>query len=256
MRAVRKLFLWIFILFLLPALGAVAWWAGVERPGSWREANWTSANILPNPSSEKQAVVYIMSARTGGLKGALSQHSWIVTKAKNASQYDRYDKVGWGNPVRKNAYAADANWYSNRPKFVKTIKGDEAANLIPKIERAIQNYPHANRGGYKIWPGPNSNSFVAHVLRQVPQIGIVLPSNAVGRDYIAGNKLFYASPDGLDYELSLFGYAGLAAGYRSGFEFNFFGLVTGVDVINPAIKLPGFGRIGIREVVAGELLSK
>lgn len=242
-KALRRLFLWIFILFLLPAFASIGWWAGVERPGSWRTADWSSAKILPTPSNEKEAVIHIMSARTGGLKGALSQHSWIVTKAKNARKYNRYDKVGWGSPVRLNAYAADARWYSNTPRFIKTIRGEAAENLIPKIEQAILAYPHAQYGGYKLWPGPNSNSFIAHVLREVPELGVVLPSNAVGRNYLAGNHWFYAAKDGLDFELSLGGYAGIAAGYRSGLEVNFLGLVTGIDIANPAIKLPGFGRI-------------
>ena len=234
----------------------MVWWSGVERPNSWRTANWSSAGILPSPDQHQEAVIHVMVARTGGLKGALAQHSWIVTKREGASRYDRFDKVGWGNPVRKNAYAPDARWYSNPPQIIKTISGEQAARLIPKIEQAIANYPHSNRGGYNLWPGPNSNSFVAHVLRNVPQIGIVLPSNAVGRDYLSGDKLIYASPDGLDYEVSLYGYAGFALGYRSGLELNFLGLVTGIDFVNPAIKLPGFGRLALSDLLARDAYAQ
>lgn len=244
-------------LFVLPAALSVGWWLSLDRPGSWRDADWSSASILPSAAVEPEAVIHIMAARTGGLKGALSTHSWIVTKRAGAAAYDRYDKVGWGNPVRHNAYAADGRWYSNAPFIVKTVRGENAARLIPKIEAAIAAYPYSTRGGYRIWPGPNSNSFVAHVLRQVPELDATLPSTAVGRDYLAGGgrwgQFWHVDGDGLDAKLSLGGYAGISAGMRSGLEINFLGLVAGVDIRHPALKLPGFGRLGFSKTAsAGE----
>jgi hypothetical protein len=53
------------------------------------------------------------------------------------------------------------------------------------------------------------------------------------------------SPDWRDLELSLGGYAGLAIGARYGLEVRIAGLVFGLDVMRPGIKLPGFGRIGV-----------
>ncbi len=240
-----RMFLWLFVLFLLPALGSLAWWMSVKRPESWRCANWSSAQILPTAADDAPAAVYVLCARTGGLKGALSQHCWIVLKRENASSYDRYDKVGWGRPVRKNAYAADANWYSNTPNIIKAIKGTTAQELIRRIEDAITAYPYGANGDYRLWPGPNSNSFVAHVLRQVPELELVLPPNAVGRDFIGTGKFWHADTDHLDFKLGINGLAGISIGARSGFELNFLGLVTGIDIQHPAVKLPGFGRIGV-----------
>lgn len=245
MRCFRFAFLTLFLVFLLPAGASTALWAVADRPGSWRAADWGSAALLPSAADEKDAVIHIMAARTGGLKGALSVHSWIVTKRTGADNYDRYDKVGWGNPVRRNAYAADGRWYSNDPFVVKTVRGEQAARLIPKVEAAIASYPYAARGQYRIWPGPNSNSFVAHVLREVPEIGAVLPPTAVGRNYLPGGRFFAADADRRDFHATLFGYAGLSAGLRSGLEVHLLGLVAGIDVLNPGIKLPGFGRIGL-----------
>lgn len=186
-----------------------------------------------------------MAARTGGLKGALSLHTWIVTKEAGGFQYNRYDKVGWGSAVRKNMFEPDARWYSNQPFFVKTIRGEAAEKLIPKVEAAISKYPHDGYGGYRIWPGPNSNSFVAYVLRAVPEINAVLPSNAVGRDFTAKHNFFQLASDGLDVHFSIYGLVGMAAGVRSGLEFHLLGLVFGLDFAEPGVKLPGFGRIGI-----------
>ncbi len=244
-KLARTLTLFLLFVFVLPALThLVIWQSDNSRPASWNRANWSSSDLLPSADEDREAVIYIMAARTGRWKGGFAVHSWIVTKEQDGHSYDRYDVVGWGNPVRHNAYAADARWYSNQPEIIKSIRGREASAIIPKIEDAVRSYPFADRGSYQAWPGPNSNSFVAHVLNQVPEIGIVPPANAVGRDYLSNGSLIRIDPDWLDIQVNLGGYAGFAVGRRSGFELHFLGLVAGIDVLNPAIKIPGFGRIG------------
>ena len=70
------------------------------------------------------------------------------------------------------------------------------------------------------------------------------PAHVVGR---------HVDADGLDAKLSFGGLAGISAGMRSGLEVNLLGLVAGVDVRHPAIKLPGFGRLGFAAAaLAGE----
>ena len=244
------------VLFLLPAMAAIGWWSTVDRPSSWSNASWGTSGTLPPAASVEGPVVHVMSARTGGLKGALALHSWIVTKRDGAARYDRYDKVGWGSPIRRNAYAADAFWYSNPPVILTTLRGERAARAIQGIERAVASYPYRGRGGYRIWPGPNSNSFVAHVLREVPELDVNLPETAVGRDYPTDGRLLAWDAARRDLRLSLWGYAGLTVGLTSGLELNALGLVTGFDPLRPAIKLPGFGRIGmgaVPRVDAGEV---
>jgi hypothetical protein len=244
LKLFTRLALGIFVLFIAPSLAAAAWWIMQPHEASWRKADWSSSGVISALPETDAASIYILAARTGGLKGALSLHSWIALKRAGEGAYDRYDVVGWGTPIRKNAYDADGRWYSNSPFIVREIHGADAAALIPKIEAAIQRYPYGEPGRYTIWPGPNSNSFVAHILRSVPEIGIVLPSNAVGRDYPTEGKLFMIDEDWQNFHANLFGYAGFAAGSRSGFEINFMGLVAGVDFMNPGLKVPGFGRVG------------
>ena len=192
MKILYKILLLLTLLFILPALMSMAVWAFADRPQSWRQADWNATGILAQVDRPGEAVVHVMAARTGGLKGALSLHSWIVTRKVGALRYNRYDKVGWGSGVRKNMFEPDARWYSNTPFFVKTIRGADAERLIPKIEKVISNYPYQGFGGYRIWPGPNSNSFIAYVLRSVPELGAVLPANAVGRDFTAKSTFFSA----------------------------------------------------------------
>jgi hypothetical protein len=245
MKILRRLFLAFAVIYLLPALASAGLWYFKERPQTWRDADWSSAHILPEPSARPQAAIYVFSATTGGMKGAVASHAWIVTKDEGASSYNRYEKVGWGKPVRKNAYQADGRWYSNEPRIVTVVTGEEAKRLIPKVEQAIAAYPYSTPGAYRLWPGPNSNTFVAHVLRSVPELDVVLPPDAVGRDYLPEGRLFLVDADGRDLHATLYGIAGISAGWRSGLELHFMGLVAGIDIVRPGIKIPAIGRVGI-----------
>lgn len=232
------------ILFVVPVLASSAWWALTERPSQWNRAIWTSAGILP-PADREKAAVYILAARTGGMKGAISLHSWIVLKRPGEARYERYDKVGWGQPVRRNHRDADGYWYSNEPFVVHAVEGEAAAALLPQFDAAIAAYPYGQTGGYHIWPGPNSNSFVAHVLDAVPDFGGRLPPHAVGRDFAPGWGRFGPTPDGRDFRASLGGYAGITVGLASGLEINILGLVAGFDVARLGVKLPGVGTLAL-----------
>lgn len=245
MKIFKRLLLAVFVIYLLPTFASAGWWAIQERPGRWSEARWSSAHLLPKPSESEDAAIYIFSAATGGMKGAVASHAWIVTKEKGADSYMRYDKVGWGQPIRRNHRPADAYWYSNTPHLVTSVTGVKAELLIPKVEGAIAAYPYAQPGGYRIFPGPNSNTFVAHVLRTVPELGAVLPPHAVGRDYLPDGEFLHLDSDGRDVHMTLRGLLGISAGVRSGLELHFLGLVAGLDLANPGIKIPALGRIGL-----------
>ncbi|MHB2265946.1 DUF3750 domain-containing protein [Aliihoeflea sp. PC F10.4] len=234
----------VFLVFILPALATLGWWTFADRPQTWRIANWSSAGLLPPPSADN-AAIYVLAARTGGLKGALSVHSWIVLKRPGETSYERYDKVGWGSPIRRNHRDADGYWYSNPPYVVHAVEGEAAERLLPQFDSAIAAYPYSQPGGYRIWPGPNSNSFVANVLDAVPDFGGRLPSNAVGRDYVAGLGAFGLTPDRRDFRINLGGYAGVTIGASSGIEFHLLGLVAGIDIQRWGIKVPGYGTVSL-----------
>lgn len=243
-KFIQRSVVFLFLLFILPALVSQAvWQLKGNHARSWNTADWSSAGIFPSVTSDMDAVVYVMAAKTGRWKGGFAVHTWIVTKQRGGEQYNRYEVVGWGRPIRVNAYAPDARWYSNEPEIIKTIRGEEASLIIPKIEAAVVNYPYGQHGDYTLWPGPNSNSFVAHVLNAVPEIGIAPPANAVGRDFLSNGQFINIDPDWMNIQMTYKGYFGFAIGKRSGFELHFIGLTAGFDVLNPAIKLPGFGRI-------------
>ncbi len=239
-RLITYPILFVLVIFILPSLLHLGVWMVKDRPSRWNEADWSSSGVLTSKPLAEEAAIYVMSARTGGLKGAFATHSWLVIKKPGTERYDRYDKVGWGSPVRKNAYDADGRWYSNTPKIQHKITGDVAAELIPKIEAAIENYPWRNYGDYTIWPGPNSNTFIATVIRAVPGFHADMPATAVGRDFPPDGRWFGLTHNGAWYA-SLAGYAGIVIGRNQGIELNFLGLVAGFNPLRLEIKIPSFG---------------
>jgi hypothetical protein len=129
------------------------------------------------------------------------------------------------------------------------VRGAEAAVLIPKVQAAITAYSYRNFGDYRIWPGPNSNTFTATVLRSVPELEATLPPNAVGKDFRAYPYLGLTDSH-TGVEASLWGLLGVKVAWVEGVELNFLGLVAGLDLRHPAVKLPGFGRIGLDDGTA------
>jgi hypothetical protein len=240
----KSIVLALLAIFLLPIAARAALFAFEDRPRSWRDADWSSIGSLPPPNQHPEARVLVLSGRTGGWKGVLAVHSWVVIKRANANRWMRYDVVGWGNPVRINGWAPDGRWFGAPPAVVADIRGPEAEALIPKVEAAVRDYQYANAGDYRLWPGPNSNTFVATVLRAVPELGASLPPNAVGRDFRPHAYLGWTD-SGTGVEANLWGLLGVKLGWVEGVELNFLTLVAGLDLRNPAVKLPGFGRLGL-----------
>jgi len=241
-RTVRTTML---LVFALPIAARGGLYAVEDHPRSWREANWSSTGLLPKAAEDRDARVLVFAARTGGWRGIFAVHTWIVVKPQNAAAYTRYDVMGFGQPVRVNLHAPDAFWFSDRPQIVADVHGERAASAIPKIEAAVKNYPYAAYGSYRMWPGPNSNTFTAAVLRAAPELQVAMPPEAVGRDFRADGAIVGLTASRTGVEVSLYGLLGAKLGWVEGIELDVMGLVAGLDLRHPALKIPGFGRLGV-----------
>ena len=248
-KPVRKVLLAILALFLFPLAVHAVLYTAKDRPQSYAYADWSSVGMLPPATADREARLLVFTGRTGRWKGIFAIHSWVVLKAEDATTWSRFDVVGWGQPVRTNNWAPDGRWFGDTPRVLVDIRGAEAQGLIPKVQAAIAAYGYNHAGDYRVWPGPNSNTFTASVLRAVPELDTTLPSNAVGKDFRAYP---YAglTDSRTGVEASLWGLAGVKVGWVEGVEVNFLGLVAGLDLRHPAVKLPGFGRLGIDDGTA------
>jgi len=215
--------------------------------GDWRTATHRTAGLAPDPSLHPSAIVQVYASRTFGWRGAFADHTWLAVKPAGADGYTRYEVIGWygrggGSVVSvSNRRDADAEWYGKPARLIRDLRGPEAEAVIAKLDSAVTAYPYPTT--YRAWPGPNSNTFVAHLGRAIPELRLTLPPTAIGKDYVPLGESVGWSPSHTGIQLSLFGVFGVIAGIDDGFELNVLGLVTGVDVRNPALKLPGIGRV-------------
>jgi hypothetical protein len=220
------------------------------QTNDWRTATKESAHLAPLASVEKAAVVQVYAAKTVSWRGNFSVHSWVATKEKNADEYTTYHVIGWRTQrglgtVRIEKDIPDRHWFGARPEIVASYIGKEAERMIPAIVEAVKNYPYPDR--YRAWPGPNSNTFVSHIIRSVPGMGIELPSNAIGKDWIHDGQIIGWSETKTGVQFSLLGALGFTVGLSDGVEVNILALSIGLDILRPALKLPFVGRIGMKD---------
>ena len=213
---------------------------------SWRTAPRHSAGITPDPVQQADvAIVQVFSAPTYGWRGFFAEHPWIIFKRAGETAFTRYDVVGWRAPhvVQRNYALPDGLWYGARPRLLVDHRGDGVDALIGQIEAAIKSYPYADI--YRSYPGPNSNTFLAHIGREVPALKLDLPANAIGKDYRPISRPLGMSPSGTGVQLSLGGLLGLSVGIEEGVEMNILGLNFGLDFNSPGLRLPFVGRLGM-----------
>ena len=153
----------------------------------WRTASRESSGLAPNPIIEKQAVIEFYGADAFSWRGWFAVHTWVAIKPEDAAEYTVYEVTGWQvkrglSAIREyETVTPDRYWFGSKPELLLSIKGDKAAKLIPQIKAAIAVYPWANE--YRVIPGPNSNTFVAWVALQVPELELELPFSAIGSGY-------------------------------------------------------------------------
>ncbi len=213
---------------------------------SWSAARNDSANLAPSPLEVKESIVQVYAARVWGWRGAVAVHTWISVKPTNADEYTVYQVIGWRarygqTPLVIREDVPDRHWYGNPPEILVDLRGDGVDEIINKIHKASIAYPFAHE--YRMWPGPNSNTYVAWVARQVPELRLDLPPTAIGKDWLGGASIVAKAPSGTGYQFSLLGVLGVTVGIEEGLEFNIGGTHFGIDPLDLAIRLPGWGNV-------------
>ena len=213
----------------------------------WRGIRRAPAVFARDPETTPEPVIQVYSARCIGWRGYFGVHTWIAVKPARAKAYTIYEVTYWhlrrrGSTVAMRKRAPDQRWFGNAVKLLAERRGDDVGVLIERIEKSVRDYPYC--GKYVAWPGPNSNTFVAHILRTLPELDLDLPPTAIGKDYI-GRRWLSAAPSGSGFQLSLFGLLGVLVSRVEGFELNFLGLTFGFDPFTLALKVPVIGRLGL-----------
>lgn len=160
---------------------------GCFGEGDWRTASRAPAGIAPVPDQTREAVLHVYGAPAWGWRGWFAIHTWIATKRSGAPAYTVYEVIGWrenrGLPVvRIEQDYPDRYWFGEKPRLLKEHRGPGVDRLIDAVDRAAQSYPWPH--SYRVFPGPNSNTFTAWIAEQVPELELDLPFTAIGSGYV------------------------------------------------------------------------
>ena len=245
-----KAMAWAVALLLVLLAGPLAVLASgrLDLDAQWHSASREGTGQAPDPVLEPGAVIQVYGARTLRWRGAFGIHTWIAVKRSGASDYTVYQVLGWrayrgGRAVDiRHGVVPDARWFGEYPDLLAQRRGPGVDAMIDRLEAAVANYPWPDR--YRVWPGPNSNTFVAHIARQVPELRLDLPATAIGKDFLGPTTFFAPTPSGTGWQFSVFGLVGAAVGLEEGLEINLLGLSAGIDLNDATLRLPGIGRWG------------
>ena len=154
------------------------------------EPDGVGAARAPDPATHSEPVIQVYGADVWGFRGNFAIHTWIATKGRNESDYTIHQVIGWrlrrgrsvvvestGNPARP--------WYGSPAVLLHEISGPGSQPLVERVRAAVAAYPYPD--DYKMWPGPNSNSFIAWVGLEVPELGLTLPAKAIGQSWMKSN---------------------------------------------------------------------
>jgi len=183
-----------YVLLTVILLGSSIWltsWALQPEPAGEADA--------PDPRTHPEAVIQVYGANVWGWRGNFAMHTWVATKARDAPGYRIYQVIGWrlrrGRSVVSVTNGDPAKpWFGSPAILLHDIRGPQADLLIDKVDVAVERYPFAS--AYTMWPGPNSNSFVAWIGLQVPEMGLSLPAKAIGQAWMKSEyPALIAAPD-------------------------------------------------------------
>ncbi len=236
----------IFLTLLGPMLLACS--GSIKLSEDWRTADRSSTGIAPDPLHEKDAIVQVYAARAFNWRGIFGVHTWIATKEKNAEDYRVHQVVGWRAwddlpVVSSRVDLPDRAWYGYTPEVLVDLRGAIAEKAIVDIYKAVSEYNYQYH--YTVWPGPNSNSFIAEIGRRVPELKLDLPATAIGKDFLTKGLFIDKAPSATGYQFSIYGLFGLTLAKEEGLEINVLGLNFGINPFKLRLKLPGLGVIGM-----------
>ena len=193
-----------------------------------------------DPPPNDETTVVLLTGGLGHPMNDIARHPWFAVRTKGEAEWWVYE-VGAGIRQEADPFREHRGIY-NTPMVHKVWRGDEAkqgaaciARVAPEVKREIDT-------NYRLYPGPNSNTFGDVVLRRC-KLSAGLPATSIGKDWrgLFGITLT-TERTGVQVETPLLGFK---IGLKEGVELHVFGLSLGIDLWPPAIILPlGPGRLG------------
>jgi hypothetical protein len=116
--------------------------------------------------------------------GAIAWHYWfVVTDDTGRHRWEVWQTKNAGGSCFGHVHCdlkGPEDGVGGGPSRVAAQWTGETAERIAQVLGAIENYPYCE--AYRYWPGPNSNTFIAWVLRDAG-IAARLDPRGIGRSY-------------------------------------------------------------------------
>ncbi len=208
--------------------------------------------LAPQPSSipeEEEYVVAVKSRRVGYRRLWWAHHYFIHVKTPESDRWRTFAWRGGGGDgdFRGREPPDDAPWEDHfehrleRVRLHAVYTGERAREIAAQLEK-LDRTVRGKRGRYRVWPGPNSNTYVADMGRSVGGLAFDIDHNASGKDY---TRYFQAGVSTTKIGVAVDTWPlGVQLGLIEGIELHFFQGTLGVSFFPPALKLPFLQRLG------------
>jgi hypothetical protein len=140
------------------------------------QSNFADVTRPPEP---RERVVQLRCAKIPWISAV---HCWFAEFDVENNTWHRWEVWQTAGPfghIRKNLMAADSDVGDGPSWALAEWRGPEADRL-QKVLYSPETYPYPDT--YRYWPGPNSNTYIAWVLKQA-EVTCDLPIGAIGKDY-------------------------------------------------------------------------
>jgi hypothetical protein len=190
-------------------------------------------------------VVQLVRARLPGALRPIAVHYWFNAYDARVGRWERWElwqdegagASSWGH-IHRDLMAPWSNVGGGEAVIEDEWTGEDAERLIATLHRP-ESYP--DRSTYRAWPGPNSNTYVAWVLRE-SGVSADLGPLGIGKDWrgwIGGGAT--TTGTGLHFDTPLFG---VKLGIVEGVELHVLAFTFGFAFLKPTLKTP-FGALSL-----------
>ena len=202
--------------------------------------------MLPPASADREARLLVFAARTGRWKGIFAVHSWVVFKPRARTRLEPLRRGRLGQSGAQNGWAPDGRWFGDsaaraRRRQGRRGRGADPAGCRRRSRTTATPMPATTACG----PGRTATPSSRRCCAPCPSLRVTLPPNAIGKDFRDGA---YAglTDSRTGVEAILYGCSASRSAGSKASSSTCLGLVAGLDMRHPAVKLPGFGRLGHR----------
>ena len=164
-----------------------------------------------------------------------AKHTFVDYRADVKSSWRRIEIVNSRSGILHHTIddkqAHSPQRWGERVHVLSQSDGSQNPHFVRDIALFAKEY---DQSVYRVWPGPNSNTFAEKLCRKIKGIDANLHHNAVGKEhgFYIGKT---AGGTGVELQTPI---VGASLGLREGVEVNIIGLSAGVSISPFRVKIP------------------